>query len=82
MLKSRPTGKRISNPIAFPTGWGKQNVRPPGLKPAVIVDDLRGAEAPPFHLAADSFEFFCKLQMSRSKRFTIHALVASITRAV
>jgi hypothetical protein len=33
-------------------------VRLPGLKPVLILDALRGAEAPLFYMAADIFEFF------------------------
>ncbi len=37
-------------------GRGRE-VRPAGLKPAVMVDALRGAEAPLFHVTAGRPEF-------------------------
>jgi hypothetical protein len=46
-------------------GCGKtrtgQKARPPGLKPALIVDVLRGAEAPLFHVATRISTFFRSL---------------------
>jgi hypothetical protein len=47
------------------TGCGKTRcgykMRPPGLKPALILEALRGAEAPLFHGTTRICEFFRKL---------------------
>src|SRR5438876_12391996 len=79
-----PTTFKPAVAVAFLAGCGKSLNRddspPQGLKPSLVLHDLRGPKAPLYHSAAGFRDFFRSL-FSREEsagRFTSHPLIDPI----